>query len=450
VTGRSAGLCAGSRSVHGPLSAATAPGPVVAVLRPFSTAERLGGELATRGLAGLAIEPAQRAAWGMTGPALDQAGWWRVVTEPSEPGDLVALLAGFGVTAVLAGDESAVPLAELVAAKLSLSGNDPATSVRRTDKIAMQLAVEAAGVPHPMTVEATTLPETLAAAEVIAAAGGPVVVKPRWSASSVQVMVCKDLGEVAAAWATIIGKPGALGEVTRVVAVQEHLAGTKEHPAKWTVDTVTVPGRDGRPVHVVTSVWRERVIEIGGHIAWGESWLVPPAAVAGDPAAADVVDYAAAVLDAAKVVAGPACTEVVLTARGPRLVEVMARLAGCYPVHLVELVTGQSQVTSAVDALTSPAALARRRPPRGDGRAVAQAWLLAPYDGFIDGPVLAKIKNLPSVVTASPDLVPGMPVRRTIDTPTSPGRLDLCGPPGQVKQAITTIRALEHDLYGRR
>ena len=440
--------------MHGPLSAAAAPGPVAAVLRPYSTAEHeLGRALRKRGRAGLAVVPANRAAWGMTGPPPDPADWWRVVTEPDQPGDLAALLAGFGAVDVLPGDETAVPLAWEVASKLGLPGNDPARSGSCTDKVAMQQALETADprVPHPVTIGAAGPRTVLTAAQTVAqATRWPIVIKPRWSASSVGVSVCYTLDEVAAAWDAISGQPGALGEITRAVAVQEYLSGTK-----WTVDTVTVPGPDGRPVHRPTSFWCEWVSVTssggaGGGIAWGESWLVPPAVTNPRHPALRVAAYARQVLDAVGVRAGPACTEVVLTARGPRLVEVMARLAGCYPVHLVELVTGQSQVTATVDALIDPAALACRPPAAGDGRAVVQAWLAAPYDGFLDGAVLQQILGLRWVVGASDGLVDGAPVRQTKDSPSSPGHLDLLGLPGDVEQDLAAIRALEHSLYRRR
>ncbi|MGH3160118.1 MAG: hypothetical protein ACRDNF_26595 [Streptosporangiaceae bacterium] len=414
---------------------------LAAVVWPYSTAVWLGRALQRRGWGGVAVLPADHAACGMPDlkELLDDRHWARVVVDPGDPERLAVALADVG--AVLPGDESAVPLTESLAARLGLAGSDPQTSACRTDKATMQQTLQRAGVPHPKTIRAGSLAAALAAAETV---GWPVVVKPRWSASSVGVSVCHTPADVAAAWTATAGQPGALGEITRVVAVQEYLDGQK-----WTVDTVSVPGAR-RPVHVITSVWRERVVVIGGHIAWGESWLVPPAAVPGDAAAGQVAAYAQAVLDAAGVITGPACTEIVLTARGPRLVEVMARLAGCYPVHLVELVTGHSQVTSAVDALAGPRAFARRPPPRAKGgMAVAQAWLISPRDGFLDGAVLAKIRALPTVVATWPQLAAGAAVSRTLDTPSSPGRLDLLGPPTQVEHDIAAIRTLEQHLYRR-
>jgi hypothetical protein len=388
----------------------------------------------------------------MTGPPLDRAGWWQVVPEPADPADLVALLERVNARALMAGDESVVPLAEWAADKLGLPCSPPGSSADRTSKIAMQARLRAAGVPYVMTFEATSVAETVAAAQMIAAGSGwPVVIKPDWSASSVGVHICHSLAEVLAAANATLGHAGGLGGITDAVAVQPYLDGSK-----WTVDTVAVPGPDGVPVHVVTSVWRERVTVtdtgtgLGGGIAWGESWLVPPGAIT-DPRspAFRVVAYARQVLRAAEVVTGPACTEIKLTTAGPRLIEVMGRLAGCYPLGLVQRVTGQNQVTATVDGLVAPAELARCDPPAGNGEAVAQAWLAAPHDGWVRGRVLQRIRGLPCVVRVSGGLVADAPVRRTTDSPSSPGRVDLCGPPAQVEQSIARMRRLERRLYRR-
>ena len=311
-----------------------------------------------------------------------------------------------------------MPLTERLAARLGLPGSDPRTSACRTDKADHAAGARTRRGAAPRDDPGgQPAPAALAAAEAVGLAGGgqaPVV-----GQQCRRQRLPHPGRRVAAAWAAIAGQRGALGEITRVVAVQEYLAGQK-----WTADTVTVsvPGA-ARPVHVITSLWRERVIVIGGHVAWGESWLVPPAAIGQDEAASEVAAYARRCWTRPGSVAGPACTEIVLTARGPRLVEVMARLAGCYPVHLVELVTGQNQVTSTVDALADPQALAAPGPAARGGWAVAQAWLLAPHAGFLDGASLEKIRALPSVRAALPAWRPEAAVARppTPQQPRPPG-----------------------------
>ena len=166
--------------------------------------------LQRRGWGGVAIVPADHLACGMPdlGQVLDTSHWERVLTDPGDPDALAAALGD--VAAVLPGDESAVPLAESLAARLGLPGSDPRTSACRTDKATMQQALERAGVPHPKTIRADSLPSALAAAETV---GWPVVVKPRWSATSVGVTVCHTPADVSAAWAATAGQRGALGEI---------------------------------------------------------------------------------------------------------------------------------------------------------------------------------------------------------------------------------------------
>jgi hypothetical protein len=408
---------------------------------PYSTGRALGPALARAGVGGVAVLPRDASALGMTGPLLDSADWSHVVTDPGGLGELAGALPE--VAWVLPGDESGVPLAEALADKLGVPGNDLRTTTARTRKTDMQEALFRAGVPGPETCRVTTLGQARSAASRI---GYPVVLKPDWSTSSVGVIACHSPAALTAAFGQLMDHPGALGKITRTIAVQPRLTGSK-----WTVDTVTVPGPEGRPVHKITSIWRERVIERGGHFAWGESWLVPPADLSPvtDPPALRVAAYTFRVLDAAGVVWGPACTEVVLTATGPKLTEVMARLAGCYPVGLVEEVCGHSQVTATADLLTRPAALAAREPAAGDGRAVAQVWLAARCAGCVNGSVLRRICGLPTVRAISPGLVADAAVCETTDSTTSPGRLDLCGPPAEVERDVTAIRGWEQVLYRR-
>jgi hypothetical protein len=408
---------------------------------PYSTGRELGPALGRAGVGAVAVLPPDASALGMTGPLVDSADWSHIVTDPGGLGELAGVLPE--VAWVLAGDESGVPLAEALADKLGLPGNDPRTTAARTRKTSMQEALYRAGVPGPETCRAATLGQARSAASRI---GYPVVVKPDWSTSSVGVIACHSPAALTTAFGQLMDHPGALGEITRTIAVQPRLTGSK-----WTVDTVTAPGPQGRPAHKITSIWRERVTERGGHFAWGESWLVPPADLSPvtDPAALWVAAYTLRVLDAAGVVWGPACTEVVLTATGPKLTEVMARLAGCYPVGLVEEVCGHSQVTATADLLTSPAVLAAREPVAGDGRTVAQVWLAAPCAGWVSGSVLARMRGLPTVRALSPGLVADAEVEETTDSTKSPGRLDLCGPPAGVERDVMEIRELEQVLYRR-
>jgi L-histidine Nalpha-methyltransferase len=399
----------------------------VAVVYPHSTGESLGRALRQAGATTVAIVPEHPETIGLAGIHLTGGAWDDVITDTGEVDTLAVQLDGIGIVGVLPGDESAVPLCDALAAALGVPGNDPRTSRCRTDKSAMQDAVARAGLPCPQTAAAACLEEAQAAARQI---GFPVVLKPPWSADCVGVRVCRTPGDVQAAWDATFRQRGDLGQVADRLVIQEHLTGTK-----WTVNTVTVTG-GGAAEHVITDLWRDRLDEVdGGHMAWAEMHLVPPG-----EASAPVAAYVRAVLDAVGVRTGPANTEIMLTSQGPRLIEVAARMSGGGDPDLTVLAIGHSQLSCTVAAITDPEWPRRRR-------SLAQVYLIAPADGYLDGEVLGKILGLRSVVSASPGLTGGAPVRRTIDGSTAPGYCNLLGPRTQVDADIRRIRKLEETLY---
>jgi predicted ATP-grasp superfamily ATP-dependent carboligase len=411
----------------------------VAVVYPYSTGEGLGRALRKVGGTAVAIVPERAEAVGMANLRLCDAEWDGVIIDV---GDLDALARRLdGIVGVLPGDESAVRMCDRLAARMRLPGNDPETSCCRTDKAAMQRAVAEAGLAYPQTTEAASLEAAQAAARQI---GFPVVLKPPWSASSVGVRVCHNEQDVAAAWDAAVGKRNALGCLNHGLVVQQHLVGEK-----WTVDLVSVSVGDKPPQHFVTDVWREQVREVaGGGIAWGASFLVS------DPEDADartVAAYARSVLDAVRVVTGPANVEVMLTASGPYLIEVAARLAGIYPSELVEVVIGHSQLGCAAAAAIDPGRFLHCNQVGSCGLTVAQVWLAAPDDGYqLDGETLDQIRQLRTVVSGSSGLRPGAAVVRTVNTPTSPGHLNLLGSSQQIDADIRHIRKLEAESLYRR
>jgi len=418
------------------------PRPVAVVVYPYSTGARLALALASHGWGAIAVVPADPARYSMP-PGVPGRGWASVITDHGDPADLAATLRLADAQAVVPGDESGVPAAESLAQRLGLPGNDPATTAWRTHKAAMQQALRDTGLPHPMTAEARCADRASAAARVAGLPGRPVVIKPSWRSASEEVTVCRALRDVPGAWCRAAAAPDMTGRSSGAAVVQEYLRGPQ-----WTVNTVTVTGPSGRREHVVTDMWRERVTETeSGQIAWGESWLVPPQAAGED--GQQVAEYALDVLAAVGVEAGPAHVEIIFTAGGPRLVEVAARLAGCYPQDLTEQVTGQSQLSGTAAAIADPEGFATRAlRPVLDGVAVAQAWLVAPADSWLDAAVLGQVFCLATLRSSDPRLAAGGQVRRTRDTASSPGWLNLCGTAAAVEADIRRLREdLEPRLY---
>ncbi len=418
------------------------PRPTAVVIYPYSTGARLALAMARHGWGVIAVVPADPARYSMS-PGVPGWGWASVITDHGDPAALAAMLRLADVQAVVPGDESGVPAAESLAQRLGLPGNDPATTAWRTHKAAMQQALRDTGLPHPITAEAHCAERASAVARVAGLPGRPVVIKPSWRSESEEVTVCRTPGDVPGAWCRAAAVPDMTGRASGAAVVQEYLRGPQ-----WTVNTVTVTGPAGRREHVVTDMWRERVrVTESGHIAWGESWLVPPQA-AGE-AGQRVAEYALDVLAAVGVGVGPAHTEIIFTEDGPRLIEVAARLAGCYPQDLTEHVAGQSHLSGTAAAIANPEEFATRplRPVQ-DGAAVAQAWLVAPADSWLDQAVLGQVLSLATLWSFEPRLAAGGRVRRTRDTASSPGWLNLYGPAAAVEADIRRLREdLEPRLY---
>jgi hypothetical protein len=232
-----------------------------------------------------------------------------------------------------------------------------------------------------------------------------------------------------------------MGLVNEGLLVQEYLTGEQ-----YTVNTVTGAGPGGAPVHYVAEVWADCRREVpGGKVIYDRMDLL----AGDDPRAGQVGAYIARVLDALGVVTGPAHSEVMVTGRGPVLIETGARLAGMVDPAAMRLAAGISQAGLAAEAVTDPAGFARRAgagPYRRLAHAV-QLDLAAPRPGILDPGTLAAIRALPTVRGWVGHLRPGDRVRETVDLMSSPGMLYLVGTLPQVEADVTAIRALERRLY---
>lgn len=409
----------------------------LAVVHPYSTGRHLAPAAAHRGWRSIAVVPASPLAAHDHDRVFQPLDYTAVVTDNGHIAAMAGELAALGATAVLAGTETGVPVADALAACLGLPGSDPATSQVRRDKRLMVDAVAHAGLPHPRTIFAASRIEAQAAAQAI---GWPVIVKPATSAGSDGVALCRTPDEVAAAWSAAAGQRNLMGETNDVLLVQEYLTGVQA-----TVNTVTCPDRSGS-LHYIAEVWHDRRrVVAGGKIVYDRADLL----AADDPRAIQLGNYTGQILDALGVAAGPAHSELVITAdRGPVLIEVGARLAGITDPHASRMALGTSQVDLAIEAVTEPAAFLALR--RGRYRRLAHAVhldLAATRAGILDPGVLSDILALPSVCGWVGHVEPGGQVSVTVDLLTSPGTLYLVGSSSAVERDVLRVRELEADLY---
>nr|WP_228454140.1 ATP-grasp domain-containing protein [Streptomyces alkaliphilus] len=184
----------------------------------------------------------------------------------------------------------------------------------RRDKYAMQQALARAGLHHTRS-RVVHGEEELR--DLLGRWGAyPVVIKPFNSAGSDGCRICTTADAALAAYRAIAGRRNLLGEINEGVLVQEFLAGSQ-----YVVNTVSMDGR-----HLLAELYAERIDRVEGspvlrHII---SRTTP------EEREQRLVEYTGSCLDALGIRDGAAHTEVMLTADGPRLVEVNSRLMGPY------------------------------------------------------------------------------------------------------------------------
>lgn len=413
---------------------AARPAPAVerhgraAIVDPHSTGAYLAEAFARHGIQAVAV-------LGMAPPPgraehLRPEQYTEVIADGADTMDMARRLEQLEVQHVLAGTESGVTLADRIAYRLGVPGNNPSTSMARRDKFAMALALARADLPHARTIQAINDGGARKAACELGS--WPLVVKPAASAGSDHVVIAHDMAAVGAAAGEILSAPNFFGQPNQALIVQQYLIGTQ-----FAVNSVSQRG-----VHRIVEVWLDRRTDLGdGRLIYDRMDLLAP----DDERVPLLADYVRACLDALGIVHGPAHSEVMLTAGGPVLIETGARLQGGDSVPLMRAATGTSQtdaaVMAALDSADAHAARARKPYPYAP---VAQLFLQAPADGWISEGASERLLQIPGVAGYVHTPAAGTAVRRTVDLLSSPATVYLSGDTAeQVDTAHAAVRELE-------
>ncbi|MFF1733741.1 ATP-grasp domain-containing protein [Streptomyces sp. NPDC058247] len=408
---------------------------LAAVVAPYGSGRHYRDAFASRGWGCVAVIPADEALPSLYRGSLDPTGYRSVVVHDDNVQATAQALRTVGVTAVVAGTEIGVPLAEQLAHRLGLPGNDPQTSSRRRDKGAMAAALAAAGIAGPRSLSTDRLQDALAFAHSLDTTD--VVLKPADSAGSDGVSFCSSPDEIRSAWEKLHLVPNAMGGSNQHLVIQERLQGVQ-----YVVNSVSTVDSHGAPWHTVTEVWADR--RTGTHL-YDRLDLLPLQ----QPIPRRLAQYTERVLDALGITTGPAHTELMyVSGRGPMLIESGARPEGSYDPVAMREATGSDHIRDAVHAAVTgdpqPTAW------HGPKSTVSKVSLIAPAAGALDADLLGPLLALPTLRGYVGTLVPGTPVRRTVDLLTSPGRLTLCAhDPRAIDEDYNAIRAIEAaGLYG--
>ena len=238
-----------------------------------------------------------------------------------------AELAAYRPIAVFAGQEPGVRLADDLAARLGLTGNDTRLSAARRDKYEMIEALRRAGVRCAEQYKSDDPEAVVGWAERFG--DYPVVVKPLAGSGSVGVEICADAEQVRKAAEAVLGSETMYGETNREVLVQSYLAGPE-----YAVDIVSCQGR-----RYLGGVWVTYKEQVGTHLVYDRKVLLR----SDRSPVPELASYLNTALSALGIRFGPAHAEVIITPQGPILVEVGARLSGSENPGFHDVSTGGNQ-----------------------------------------------------------------------------------------------------------
>lgn len=230
------------------------------------------------------------------------------------------------VSGVLCWDEVRIHATAYVAQALGLPAGDPAVVWRLRDKGQSRAALAAAGVPQPASVPVHDLPEALRAADRL---GYPVILKPRAMGASLGVIRAdgpQELTEGFAFTSSIEIPPSVVYNSPEPYLVEECVTGEE-----ISVDAAVHNGAV-QPVFVARKVvgYPPYAEEIGHFVDASDPLLT-------DPALRRVLSDTHAALGVRD---GWTHSEFMLTATGPKVIEVNGRLGGDLIPLLGQMATG--------------------------------------------------------------------------------------------------------------
>jgi hypothetical protein len=243
-----------------------------------------------------------------------------------------------------------------------------------------------------------------------------VVIKPVSSTSTGEVTFCSSDEEISRAFRDLVGTNHPSGDKNTKVLAEEQLDGIK-----FGVNTVSWDGK-----HRLAELWRYHNIRVQGA---GRVYDSACLCDRPDEILMPLVRYAFKILDALGIRYGPAHTEVMLTKKGPLIIDSVAQVTSDIPPDLIVTCAGQSQVDLTVQAYSDPVAfLAGIDTPYRISRHMIQKYLITGYDGAPSGENSTRdtVANLKNCVRG--DLVSGISdwhVHRTMDRMTGPANVFL-------------------------
>lgn len=435
----------------------------VAIVDPYSSGRFLAYELAERGVPMVCVRSSLKLDAFFLSSYDTHKGYF--VSTVDHDGDLASTVAALSdgqqeIKAVIAGCDSGVELADALSEKLGLCSNGTELTWARRDKAGMHERLKECGIPSADQVQSSKLEDLLSwtrerEARMGAEEAYPVVVKPIGGQG---VFFCTSEQDLVNAHKALLAYTQAdSGCRVEQLVLQEFLTGTE-----YIVDTCSLDGE-----HLCCAVWRYNKRH---GVPWNSQAVFTEyqELIASDSHECDVlVSYIFQVLDALGFRHGPCHAEVMLTPRGPILVEVHSRLHGIQGPLVVSKATNTGLSTYVVDGMTmgwqGDGGLLKKHLDAGRISApwrwlyprvqcAAIVMLVSHTQGYLRADIATQIMNLelPSVMEVFPSVTKGNLIQQTIDLNTMAGYAVLlhdCSE--QMAKDIASIRAAEEtaNLY---
>lgn len=331
-------------------------------------------------------------------------------------GDLSALLQQlkpFAICGVIAGSEVGVELADLLCEKLCPQfANGSALSGARRNKFLMSAILQQHGLAAIPSFKSSTVVD-IAKWLCTNHIPWPVVLKPAKGAGSEGVFVCNNLAQMQRAFKRNIKKINITNVVNEEVIVQPLIQGEE-----YIVNTVSYKGK-----HYHTHIWRSHKKQIHGTFVYDREVLLPLDGAIQQQLQA----YVSSVCDALSIHFGASHAEVLLTATGPVLIEIAARVGGAVKVDFINACLGYNDIELVVNSYLDEKLFYEiiNQFPFSQLKRGVVVELRSKSIGIISNINFEWIKKLSSLIKLSLNFDKGDLLPKTIDLMTSPGTLYL-------------------------
>ena len=260
-------------------------------------------------------------------------------------GDVVAFAERHGADGITTTFDAAIPVLAEVAQQLHLVGVTPATAAVLRNKLLMRRRFAALGLPSAGSIHATSWPAVADAADAL---GYPVVVKPIMGTGSAGVVLAGDARELRSAYETARRVAVTLNG-TDDLLVEEYLDGDEV-----CVDVVIHQGK------VLFQNITDNPQIMSGPTFEGNEYITPtnlPESVA-----LQVYDLNQRTLRGLGLTDTVSHTEIRITSRGPRLIEIHPRIAGHRMPEIVRRAVNVDLFDSVIDTALNVTPMTVRQP----------------------------------------------------------------------------------------